>query len=463
MELKYLSVIDEKAEMLKGVADYIWAHPETAFTEYKSAACLKDALRSEGFTVKENLAGIETAFSGRFGSGKPVIGILGEFDALSGLSQEACLTEKKSAGQTNGHGCGHNLLGMGALGAAMAVKRFLETSGREGTVIYFGCPGEEGGSGKAFMARDGVFDELDAAVTWHPDVETGVRVKTSLANCQVLFKFNGKASHAGQHPHLGRSALDAVELMNTGVQYLREHIIDAARIHYAITDAGGFSPNVVQAHAEVLYLIRAPKNDQVKDLYERVCRIAQGAALMTDTTESHDFIKACSDTILNDTLQGDLYRRMVEIGSPEPDAEDLAYAKELTEKALADLPEADPEHPIWWEIKPFAEGDVKEAFGSTDVGDVSWVCPTVQVATATEVHGTPGHSWQVTTQGKTPLGYKMTFFAAKAMAAVAVDAICDPDLLARAKAEHRRRIGPNGYVPPIPAGVRPASMDSLHR
>ena len=287
MDLSYLNIIDQKKDVIDGVADYLWENPETAFTEFKSAAKLCQVLRAEGFQVEENLAGIATAFSGTFGSGKPVIGILGEFDALSGLGQVEGLAEPMPNGQDCGHGCGHNLLGAGSLGAAIAIKHYLETTGREGTVIYYGCPGEEGGSGKAFMARDGVFDCLDAALSWHPDDVTRVKLKHSLANYQVLYKFDGKAAHAGAKPHLGRSALDAVELMDMGVNYMREHMIDGARIHYAIVDTGGFSPNVVQAHAEVLYLIRAPHNHQVKELYERVCDIAKGAALMTGTKAIH--------------------------------------------------------------------------------------------------------------------------------------------------------------------------------
>ena len=237
----YLDIIDEKAQMLDDAMDFIWDHPETAFAEFESAKCLCDLLEKEGFTVEKNLANIETAFSGRFGSGKPVIGVLGEFDALSGMGQVSGVCEQKPDGHEAGHGCGHNLLGVGSLGAALVMKNYLEKTGREGTVIYFGCPGEEGGSGKAFMARDGVFDELDAALSWHPYSKNGVRIRTSLANCQVLYKFDGKAAHAGLQPHLGRSALDAVELMDVAVNYLREHIPSDHRIHYAITDAGGFS------------------------------------------------------------------------------------------------------------------------------------------------------------------------------------------------------------------------------
>ena len=354
------------------------------------------------------------------------------------------------------------VIGTASLGAAIAIKRFLETQTCSGTVILFGCPGEEGGSGKAFMARDGVFDELDAALCWHPDENTGVRVQTSLANCQVLYKFNGKAAHAGAEPHLGRSALDAVELMDVGANYLREHMIDQARVHYAITDAGGFSPNVVQPHAEVLYLIRAPRSAQVKELYERVNDIARGAALMTGTTVEIDFVKACSDTILNDTLQRVLYEKMAQIGVPEITEADEALARELTEKALMEYPKADPVHPIHDELLPYT-GQIEYECGSTDVGDVSWVCPTVQAKAATWAFGTPCHSWQAVTQGVMPLAHKMTLYIAKSLAAMGAELMVNAELLERAKQEHRRLVGPEGYVCPIPQGVKPRSMDSLHK
>lgn len=354
------------------------------------------------------------------------------------------------------------VIGTASLGAAIAIKRFLETQKCPGTVILFGCPGEEGGSGKAFMARDGVFDELDAALCWHPDENTGVRVQTSLANCQVLYKFNGKAAHAGAEPHLGRSALDAVELMDVGANYLREHMIDQARVHYAITDAGGFSPNVVQPHAEVLYLIRAPRSAQVKELYERVNDIARGAALMTGTTVEIDFVKACSDTILNDTLQRVLYEKMAQIGVPEITEADEAFARELTETALMEYPKADPVHPIHDELLPYT-GQIEYECGSTDVGDVSWVCPTVQAKAATWAFGTPCHSWQAVTQGIMPLAHKMTLYIAKSLAAMGAELMVNAELLERAKQEHRRLVGPEGYVCPIPKGVKPRSMDSLHK
>lgn len=462
MDSLYLSVIDEKARLLEDTANYLWDNPETAFMEYKAAKYLCNILRQEGFTVRENLASIPTAFSGSYGSGKPVIGILGEFDALNGMSQEAGALEKRSIGQAAGHGCGHNLFAAGALGAAIAVKEWLKETGNPGTVIFFGTPGEEGGSGKSFMARDGVFDGLDAAITWHPSSANKIWTDCTLSNYQILYKFDGVASHASNRPELGRSALDAVELMNVGVQFLREHIPSTCRIHYAITDAGGFSPNVVQPHAEVLYLIRGADNKTVKDLYQRVNDIAAGAALMTSTKESHVFIKACSNLVHNTTMRKMLYEKMEQIGSPVPTEEEVERARIFTEKAMMEFPAADPKDPIAWKLMPYTEAEPVSG-SSTDVGDVSWVCPTAQIQTATVARGTAPHSWQWVAQSRDSLAHKMTRYGAKVMAAGVVELMTDADLLSQAQEEFRRRVGPDGYEPPIPKGVMPQSMDSLHK
>ena len=282
-----------------------------------------------------------------------------------------------------------------------------------------------------------------------------MRNLTTLANCKVLYRFDGVAAHASIQPHLGRSALDAVELMNVGANFLREHVIDAARIHYAVTDAGGDAPNVVQSHAEVLYLMRAPQNADVADIYERVNNIAAGAALMTGTTVSRVFIKGCSNTVLNQTIERVLYKYLLEIGAPQPDAADLAFARKMTEEALGQFPN-DPEHPIHYEVKPY-DGSAAAGKGSTDVGDVSWVCPTAQIMAATHTYGTPNHSWQQVAQGKAPLAHKTMLFVSKVLAATAVELMADPALLEQARQEHRKRIG-KGYICPIPPDVRPGTI-----
>ena len=454
----YLSIIDEKADLLDACGDYLWDNAETAYEEFKSAAYMIKLLRDEGFEVQENLTGIPTAFSGRFGHGKPVIGVLGEYDALSGLQQAGGVTTKQPLeGKICGQGCGHNLLGMGSLAAAIAIKHYLEETGREGTVIFFGTPGEEGGSGKAFMARDGAFDELDMALCWHPDSSNYVRFRSGLANYQVKYIFDGQAAHAGATPHLGRSALDAVELMNVGVQFLREHMPDDYRVHYAITDAGGFSPNVVQAHAEVLYLIRATTNPEVKSLYARVNDIAKGAALMTGTTERHEFIKASSNIVLNEPLEDVMQVVMEAIDPPKATEAEQAFCRELIKTFPAESG-ADPERPIHDELLPLSPAALSH--GSSDVGDASWVCPTVQCGTATWPYRTPGHSWQATTMGTTEWAMSNARYAGKVMAGTAIQAIEDPEILKKAWEAYHVSC-PNGYEPPIPKDVKPRAITSL--
>ncbi len=458
--MDFLKAIDNKESLLNAAADYIWDHPELAFQEHQCAAYLADLLEGEGFTVERGLAGIPTAFSATYGSGYPVMGVLGEYDALSGMQQTAAVTYRETD-HGNGHGCGHNLLAGSTLGAAIGIKEYLQSTGKGGTVIFFGCPAEENGSGKAFMAREGVFDGLDFALSTHPACLTGIRALTTLANCQMLFRFDGRSAHASICPHLGRSALDAVELMNVGVNYLREHIVSEARVHYAITDAGGLSPNVVQSHAEVLYLIRAPRNEQVQEIKERIVKIAEGAALMTETTVTPVFIKACSNTVLNHTIQQVAYEKMVAIGVPEMSEEELAYATRMAKEGLEGLPNVDPDHPVRYELEVY-DGTPEEGHGSTDVGDVSWVCPVAQIRTAMYVHGTPNHSWQQTAQSKTTWAKKMMIYVSKSLCATAVELLEHPELIEQAKAEHAERIAPTGYQCPIPAGVVPGSVTLPH-
>ena len=473
---KAFSLLNKETENFCALSDKIWEIPETAFLEYESTAVLVKALKDYGFDVSEKVAGIDTAFLGRYGSGKPVIGILGEYDALSGLSQKSCgLTKEPVISGGAGHGCGHNLLGVGALAAAVAIKEYIKESGCSGTVIYYGCPGEEGGSGKAFMARDGVFDELDCAITWHPWDTNRVSNESSLANYQVAYKFKGVSSHAASSPHLGRSALDAVELMNVGVQFLREHVLDSVRIHYAITDAGGYSPNVVQSKAEVLYLIRAKENGYLEEVYQRVNKIAQGAALMTDTELEIDFIKACSNYVCNDTMMHTAQQSFDEIAPPTYTEEEVQFARDvqnsLENKANPYLRQGNRysnadakkfifdqmDKPIFDFVWPFAdvEGDLG---GSTDVGDVSWVCPTVQIMTATKPALVPGHSWQMTGVGKSSIAHKGMMYAAKIMADTAVRLLEDPAKVEAAKADLKARLGGAKYECAIPKQVRPRAI-----
>ena len=313
-----LQTIEEKRDLITGIADKIWEFAELSLQEFKSAAAYCEALEKEGFEVERGTCNIETAFAASYGHGRPYIGILAEYDALSGLSQEAGLLERKEIQEGgNGHGCGHNLLGAGAFAAALGVKAYLEKNEMEGTVILYGCPGEEGGAAKAFMARDGLWKKLDAALTWHPEDVNEVATGSSNSCIQTQYKFTGTASHAAGAPEMGRSALDAVELMNIGVQFLREHMSSKARIHYAITDAGGCSPNVVQPKASVLYMVRSNHVAEAVELQKRVDKIAKGAALMTETTFEKKFIDGLADTVSNFALERVLYKNFEELGVPQ--------------------------------------------------------------------------------------------------------------------------------------------------
>ena len=313
-----LQTIEEKKSLIVDIADKVWEFAELSLQEFKSAAAYCEALEKEGFDVERGTCNIETAFAASYGHGRPYIGILAEYDALSGLSQEGGLIERKekNAGG-NGHGCGHNLLGAGAFAAALGIKAYLEQNDVSGTVILYGCPGEEGGAAKAFMARDGLWKKLDAALTWHPEDVNEVATGSSNSCIQTQYKFTGIASHAAGAPEKGRSALDAVELMNIGVQFLREHMSDKARIHYAITDAGGCSPNVVQPRASVLYMVRSNHVAEAVELQKRVDKIAEGAALMTETTYEKKFIDGLADTVSNFALERVLYKNFEELGVPK--------------------------------------------------------------------------------------------------------------------------------------------------
>lgn len=454
-------IIEENREKLIQVSDKIWSYAETGFEEFKSAELLCQTLEEEGFSVEKGVGSIETAFIGSFGSGNPVIGFLGEFDALSGLSQAGSVTQfapEEIGG--NGHGCGHNLLGTGSLASAIALRYYMEENKIEGTVRYYGCPGEEIGGGKTFMVREGLFDDVDFALCWHPGTRNNVMSMESLACYEVYFKFKGKSAHAAGSPHLGRSALDAVELMNVGVNYLREHIIPEARVHYAITNAGGFSPNVVQADAEVLYFVRAPRVSQTEEVYKRVLDIAKGAALMTGTVLEVVFASALSNVIPNKTLEKVMYDNFVALGVPIHEENELQFARTIRES----LSEADKQLEVQMnkELDGKHLSDVIDPFisvsgsmtGSTDVGDVSWIVPTVQCMTVCEALGTPFHTWQFVATGTTSIAHKGMLHAGKVMAATAVEVLNHPEVIEKAKAELVELRDGEEYVSPLPAEVK---------
>lgn len=448
---KLFETVDAKAKLITDLSDEIWDYAELSLLEYKSTAAYVRVLKEQGFTVEENLCGIPTAFSGTFGSGSPKIGILGEYDALSGLSQRAGLAEKSPLEPgACGQGCGHNLLGAASLGAAVAIKEAIAAGKLSGTVVFYGCPGEEGCAGKTFMARDGMFRDLDAALTWHPGDTNEITTGSNAACIQVAFTFQGVAAHAAGDPYHGRSALDAAELMNVGVQFLREHMEPNCSVHYSFADAGGLSPNVVQPTAKLIYMVRAAKVRKAKALLKRVENIAKGAALMTDTTVTEYQIDGTSDTLSNTVLEKVLYENLRQLPQPEYTAEEKSLAEALRKTYVVTGEPVKSEIPaLLAEVASLSENGTKAindfvvpyypsnhfAPGSTDVGDVSWLTPTAQFTTATWPSEVPGHSWQIVSVGKTGQAYKGEILAAKVLAGAAFDLMTQPELLVAAKAE----------------------------
>ena len=464
--------IERYREVLDRLNKTIWASAETRFDEYHSVAAQLELLKQVGFKVEQSVAGMDTAYMAALGDGKPVIGLLAEYDALDGLSQQADVYEPAPRPETTkGHGCGHNLLGTGIIGAALVLRDYFKEQSLPGTVRIYGCPGEEGGSGKVFMARAGLFDDVDVALTWHPSTINAVMTGSMLANIQAYFRFRGTSSHAGAAPHLGRSALDAVELMNVGVNYMREHMEMADRVHYAVTNTGGQSPNVVQAYAEVLYLIRSKTTDSVKTLYERVCKIAQGAALMTETEVEVVFDKACSQVVPNHTLAKLIHENMVKLGLPDRSEAERSYVKRFSATMPAAIVADDPgqlppdylpeirrsligQHPDGDFILPFAAQE-SLVCASSDMGDVSCLAPLVQLQTACFALGTQPHSWQWVAQGTSAFALNGTLYASQILADTTQQLLTHPDLVAQTRDELLRRTGGSPYTCPIPEAVQP--------
>ena len=446
----------------------VWSTPETCYTEKLSMSAHADELQYHGFSVTKGIANIPTAVIGEYGTDGPVIAFLGEYDALAGLSQKAdqFYQEPIKKGE-NGHGCGHNLLGSASMQAAVALRDWLRDSNLPGVVRYYGCPAEEGGAAKTFMVRDKVFEDVDAAITWHPGCLPGIVKGSSLANCRVDFTFEGKASHAAVSPHLGRSALDAIELMNVGVNYMREHMPDKARIHYAIIDGGGISPNVVQAKAKVRYVVRDETTPKMMELLERVKRIAKGAALMTETRVKAKILAGVSNLLYNETLGNIMQSNLDQLGAPEFSKEDHLYAKKyqdtLTRKDIESAYSHAGIELVEGQVlaETVVSGDVKpvDMGGSTDVADVSWVVPTVSLWGANYAIGTPFHSWQMTAQGKSSIAIKGMTHAAMVMAATGSDLISNKTILDDAWSEHNKTIEKEGYMLPISLSASPPIKD----
>lgn len=460
-------LVDAKASGFCALSDRIWAMPELAFEEYSSVSEQIEMLEREGFRITRNVGGLATAFLAEYGAGGPVIGILGEYDALPTLSQVAGVLEHTPTTRgAAGHGCGHNLLGAGSALAAAALKEALATHNISGTVRYYGCPAEEAGGGKTYMTRAGVFDDLDVALCWHPHVVNEIHSTSSLAAIGVYFRFRGRATHAAASPHMGRSALDAVELMNVGVNYMREHMPSDARVHYAVTNTGGDAPNVVQAYAESIYSVRSPLLPDAQQLLERVKKIAHGAALMTETLVEVQIAGGSANVVPNRILQEVMFENMQRIGPPAFEEADYNFAKKLRELTLSEEDALASIAPRDTSLKSMIlHGGVlalpmreEVEMGTTDVGDVSWVVPTAQCHTACYAIGTAFHTWQMVTQGTLPAAHKGMILAAHTLAATAADCFRNPAIITRAKAELKERIGSQTYVCPIPPDVRPEDL-----
>ncbi len=445
-----LTSIDAKAAMYGDVALQIWDWAEMGYQEEKSSALLQKTLSDAGFTVKSGIAEIPTAFVAEYNQGGPVIGILGEFDALPGLSQQA-VAEKKSAGGEAGHACGHHLFGTASAAAAIAVKDWLIASGNKGTVRFYGCPAEEGGGAKVYMSREGVFDDVDVALHWHPSSVNAASAAAALANISAKFRFHGISAHAAGAPQMGRSALDGVEAMNAMVNMMREHIPQEARIHYVITD-GGKAPNVVPDFAEVYYYARHNRRDVVKGIFDRIVKAGEGAALGTGTTMEYEIVNGVHELLPNLVLQKLVHANLSAIGGQTYTAEE----REFAEKIALSLGQKELNEAAAKGVLPFKE--TARAYGSTDVGDVSFVVPTVGFGAATWVPGTPAHSWQAVAAGGTSIGKKGMVIAAKTLTASAIDLFTDTSKIDEAKAEFNERRGADfTYVPLV--GNRAPALD----
>lgn len=453
---------------LVDLAKDIWKHPELGVEEFHASKLIAHELERAGFSITMGVGQMPTAFVASWGEGEPIIGILGEYDALPGLSQRLSAIREAVEEGAPGHGCGHNLLGVASLGAALAVKRAMEKGKIKGTIRCYGCPAEETLVGKVFMARAGVFDDLDAAITWHPGYVNSVWASSSNAMNSFKVSFYGVAAHAGGSPEAGRSALDGVQLMDVGVNYMREHIIQDARVHCVITE-GGKAPNVVPPYAQVWYYVRAPNREQVGHIYSWMLDIAQGAALMTGTTFDIDFLTGCCDTLPNDVIGDVLLEKLKRVGAPSFTDEEKDLARKLQEtfppgaieKSLKRFGMTRDEvgDPLCERItEPHGKGEVMG--GSTDVGDVSYITPTAQITTCCQALGTPGHSWQNVVTSGSSIGAKGMMLAAKAMALAALDLETKPDVLRAARDEFEEKTGGKKYVTPLPEGAvpRPASV-----
>jgi aminobenzoyl-glutamate utilization protein B len=462
---KALDWITGNEARLIEIADTIWRYAEVGLQEFKSSALLADALEQAGFALERGVADMPTAFVATYGSGKPVLGIMGEYDALPGLSQRAVPHREPEKDGAPGHGCGHNIHGTSGMAAAIAVKQAMEEKKIPGTIKFFGCPAEETLVGKVFMVRDGVFRRVEALLSHHPGTFNVTRMGSSNAMNSVKFHFYGRAAHAAGSPTDGRGASDAAELMNVGANYVREHVVQEARIHYVIED-GGHEPNVIPPYARSWYYVRAPERDQVEQIYKWILDLAKGADLMAQTTHEVEFLTGCYNKLTNRCLCELVTENMRAIGTPSYTEDELAWAAELN-KSITPQQKRDwlrrSKRPNWEELADvLIDGSVPDAWdegekggGSTDVGDVSWNAPALEFSTATGILGTPGHSWQFAAQSGMSIGHKSLLFAAQTIAVSILDLFMRPELLKKSREEFEERTKGREYQSPLPADLKP--------
>ncbi|MEL6923925.1 MAG: amidohydrolase [Bacteroidota bacterium] len=435
---KALQTLVEQEDRYRSIAKQIWSYAELGYQEEKSSTLLKSTLEKEGFKIESGVAEIPTAFVASYGSGSPVIAILGEYDALPGVSQAAVPQRQEMETGGAGHACGHHLCGTGSAAAAIAVRQWLEQSGQSGTIRFYGTPAEEGGAGKVYMVRAGLFDDVDAVLHWHPGSSNGASAASSLANKSAKFRFRGIASHAAASPQNGRSALDGVEAMNYMVNLMREHVLPDSRIHYVIT-RGGEAPNVVPEFAEVFYYCRHPEMSVVKENFERIVKAAEGAAMGTGTTVDYEVIHGLYNVLPNETLSEIMYKNLQSVGGVHYDETETAFAEKIMESYTFEK-----KSPIESanKIQPYQVIN-KGRGGSTDVGDVSWAVPTAGMRAATWVPGTSAHSWQAVAAGGMSIGHKGMMVAAKTLTLTAIDIYLNPSVTKTARKELIEKRGEN--------------------
>lgn len=435
----------------KQTALQIWEYAELGYKEVKSSELLQQQLKAAGFSVEAGVAGIPTAFVATYGSGQPVVAVLAEYDALPGLAQAAVPERMPIAGQKAGHGCGHHLFGTASVAAGIAIKQLIADKKLSGTIKVFGCPAEEGGSGKVYMVRAGLFSGVDAVLHWHPADKNEVTMTSALANKSAKFRFKGLSAHASMAPEKGRSSLDAVEAMNYMVNMMREHVPQETRIHYVITD-GGKAPNVIPDYAEVYYYVRHPQRSEVVAIFDRVVKAAEGAAMGTGTTMEYEIIGGTHDLLINRTLAAAMQQNLEQVGGVRYTAEQQAFARQIQSSFTFAPPPVESAATVR-PLKPVTDA----GGGSTDVGDVSYVVPTVGLDAATWVPGTPAHSWQAVACGGTEVGTLGMMVAAKTLALTAIDLFTNATLLTQARAEWQQAVGSYKYQALL--GNRPPALN----